>query len=81
MIQEIHNEEWYALFAPDGSFQALTLAPDFPTCVAAIRMLHKAGMGKSYHELCKERDFKILPILISVVQNGDENKPFQEMHN
>lgn len=77
-IQELHNQEMYALFAPDGSFQGMSLAPDFPTCCAMIKMMHKAGLGKSFHELMFLKGFKILPVKVSMVQNGDENKPFQK---
>lgn len=80
-IEELHNEEFYGLFAPDGSIQMMTLAPDFATCVAQIRLMHSYGMGQSYHELVKVRGFKILPVAITMVANGTENKPFQEMHN
>jgi hypothetical protein len=52
-IEELQNVEMYCLFAPDGSWQGMTLAPDFPTCVATMRMLHKAGLCQSFHELCK----------------------------
>ena len=80
-IEELHNEEFYALFSPDGSVQMMTLAPDFETCVALIRMLHEKKLGQSFHELVKVKGFKILPVSITMVANGDENKPFQEMHN
>ncbi|MCO5238850.1 MAG: hypothetical protein M9904_02235 [Chitinophagaceae bacterium] len=76
-IQEVTNESFYCLFAPDGTWQPMTLSPDFPMCVAIIRMMHKRGMSESFHELVKVRGFKILPIKISFVQDGDENKPFK----
>lgn len=76
IIQDVTSQEMYCLFAPDGSWQAMTLAPDFATCVAQLRMLHKVGMSESFHELVKVRGFKILPIKVSFVQSGDENKPF-----
>jgi len=75
-IEELKNEEMYCLFTPDGSAQLTTLAPDFPMCVAMIRMLHKAGMGESFHELLKVKGFMIMPVKVTIVQNGDENKPF-----
>lgn len=76
-IEEIKEEEWYALFAPDGSFQGMTLAPDFPTCVAVCKMMHKYKLGESFFELTR-RGFKVMPIKLTIVQNGDENKPFQK---
>ena len=77
IMEELFNEEMYALVAPDGSVQLGSINPDFPTCVAWIRMLHKVGMGKSFHELSM-KGFKILPVKITVTKNGDENKPFQK---
>lgn len=74
-IEEFENTEMYCLFAPDGSWQGMTLAPDFPTCVATIRMLHKHKMGQSFFELT-QKGFKVMPIKVTIVQNGDENKPF-----
>ena len=76
-IEEIKNEEWYALFATDGSFQGMTLAPSFEMCVAMIKMLHKAKMSESFHELVKVRGFKIMPIKLTILANGDENKAFE----
>ncbi len=75
-IQKVENEEMYCLFAPDGSFLSNTLSPDFPSCVAFIKMLHKKGLGKSFHQLCVVDGFKIMPVKVSLVINGDENKPF-----
>jgi hypothetical protein len=68
----------YCLFTPDGFWQPTTLSPDFPTCVGVIKMLHKAGLGKSLHELTVIGKFKILPIKISFIQDGDENKAFNK---
>lgn len=50
-IEPIINEEFYALVAPDGSVQTTTLAPDEAMCMAVVKMLHKAGMGQSWHQL------------------------------
>lgn len=77
-IEELENEEMYCLFAPDGSWQPSTLSEDFPTCVAFIQLLHKAGMGRSFHQLCTVQGFKILPVKVSMVQNGDENTAFSQ---
>jgi hypothetical protein len=76
-IEELNEEEMYCLFAPDGTWQPMTLAHDFPTCMAVIKLLHKAGLSKSFHELAVLKGFKVMPIKITMVQNGDENKPFQ----
>lgn len=74
-ITEVSNEEMYCLFAPDGTWQAMTLGPDFPSVVAQIKMLHKAKMVLSFHDLMM-KGYKILPVKVSMVQNGDEDKPF-----
>lgn len=76
-FEDVINEEMYVLVAPDGSWQAMTLASDFPTCVGVIKMLHKKGLSKSFHELLM-KGFKVLPVLVTMVQNGDENKPFSK---
>lgn len=77
-LEGINEEEWYALVAPDGSFQAMTLAPDLATCVAQIRMLHKAKMCESFHELLKVRGFEILPVKLTMIQNGTAEEGFQK---
>jgi hypothetical protein len=76
-IEELENEKMCALFAPDGSFQAMTLAPDFPSCVAQIKMLHGSRMCQSYHKLSLE-GFKILPVKITMIQDGTEEDLFNE---
>ncbi len=77
-LQEFIDEEMYALVAPDGSWQAMTLAPDFATCVAQIKMLHKCKMAESFHELVKVRGFEILPVKITMKQNGTAEEGFQK---
>lgn len=74
-IQEFKDEPMYALFANDGSWQGMTLAPDAASCIVLIKMLHKAKTSKSFHELSLS-GFKVMPIKVTIVQNGDENKPF-----
>jgi hypothetical protein len=51
MIQPINNQEFYALVAPDGNIQPSTLAEDEATCMGFLKLMHKAGMGMSWHEL------------------------------
>lgn len=75
-IEEIKNEDWYALFAPDGSIQGLTLAPDMATCVASIRMLHKARMSKSFFELTRD-GFEVMPVKLTILENGTAEEGFQ----
>ena len=76
-IQELQEEEMYCLFAPDGNWQGMTLAPDFASCVGVIKMLHKCKMGQSYHELSM-KGFKILPVTVSIPQNRDDHTPFKK---
>ena len=77
-IQELQNEEMHCLVAPDGSIQLTTLSPDFATCVAMIKLLYKGGLSKSYHEMCVVGKYKILPIKVSIIQKGTEDKPFRK---
>lgn len=76
VIEEIKDQPMCALFAPDGSWQGMTLAPDFPICLAQIKMLHKAGLSQSYHVL-STKGFKVMPIKITMTQAGDEETAFQ----
>ena len=80
-IEPVNKEPFYALFAPDGSFQCMSMAPDFPSCVAAIKMLHKAGLSKSFHQLIKIDGYKILPVLVTLEQCGDEDTAFKHGKN
>lgn len=77
MFEEVKEQEMYILVAPDGSWQGMTLAPDFETCVAVIKMMHSKGFGKSFHELVKIKGFQILPVIVSMKQMGDEESGFQ----
>lgn len=77
-LLEVQNEEMYVLVAPDGNWQAMTLAPDFATCVAQMKMLHKCKMAESFHELVKVRGFEILPVKVSMKQSGTEEEGFQK---
>lgn len=74
---EVKEEEMYVLVAPDGSWQGMTLAPDFATCIAMIKLMHSKGLSKSYHDLCKVNGFQILPVIVSMKQMGDEKSGFQ----
>ena len=77
-MQELKEEEMYVLVAPDGSWQAMTLAPDFPTCIAQIKMLHKCKMCESFHELVRVRGFEIVPVKVSMYQSGTAEEGFQK---
>lgn len=77
VFEEVKDEEMYVLVAPDGMWQGMTLSPDFETCLAVVKMLHKAGLSESFHELCKVKGFQILPVLVSMKQMGDEESGFQ----
>lgn len=75
-LEPIRNEEMYVLVAPDGTWQALTLSPGFPTCVAQIQLMHSKKLAKSYHEL-SIKGFQILPVRITIIQDGTEEEGFQ----
>jgi len=77
-FEEIQNEEMYVLVAPDGSCQLSTMAPDFPMCIAMVKLLHQKGISKSYHEMVVIGDYKIMPIKVTVVANGTEEEGFQK---
>lgn len=77
-IQEIKEENFCALFAPDGNIQPMTLAADMASCIAVITMLHKKKVCMSYHQL-SIKGFKILPIKLTVVQAGTENDAFNAL--
>lgn len=74
-MEELKEEKMYCLVAPDGSTQLSTLAPDYPMCLAMIRMLHQAGIGQNSEKLLNA-GFKILPVKVTITQDGDENEAF-----
>lgn len=78
-FKETHEENMCVLVAPDGSWQGMTLSSDYASCVAIIRLLHKAGMSESYHELVKVRGFEIMPVKVTVVQNGTAEELFRKI--
>lgn len=77
MIEEINQQEMWVLCAPDGSAQLPTLAPSPAACIGIVKMLHKAKMGRSCHELCVLSGFSILPVKLSLFRNGDGNEVFK----
>ena len=68
-IEPIINEEFYCLAAPDGSLQLSSLAPDLPMCMGFVKLLHKSGMGMSWHEL-KLKGFTYEKVKVTVVSDG-----------
>ncbi len=66
-MEEINQEPFYAWVAPDGTVQVTLLAPDEPTAIAVAKMWHKAGYGKSPHEM-KLSGFTIQPILLTITK-------------
>lgn len=80
-LEEIQSEEFYVLCAPDGAMQLTTLSPDFPTCVGMIKLLHKSGVSKSFHQMVNIDGYKILPVKVTIIQDGDENKAFKKTVN
>lgn len=77
ILEEVKEQEMCVLVAPDGSWQGMTLAPDFETCVGVMKLLHSKGLSKSFHELCVVKGFQILPVVVSIKQMGDEEAGFQ----
>lgn len=77
-LDELKNEEMYCLVAPDGSAQLTTLAPDFPTCLGMVKLLHSKGLGQSYHELCVLKGFQVLPVKVTILQNGTADEGFKK---
>lgn len=62
----------------EQQWQAMTLAPDFASCVAQIKMLHKAKLAESFHELVMVKGFEILPVKVTIMQNGTAEEGFQK---
>jgi hypothetical protein len=77
VLEELQNEQMYCLVAPDGSAQLTTLSPDFHTCVAMIKLLHSKGLGQSFHSLCNINGYEVLPVKVTMVQNGTAEDGFQ----
>jgi hypothetical protein len=73
-LQESHEQDMCVLVAPDGSWQAMTLSPDYASCLAMIRMMHKAGMIQSYHDLVKMKGFEIIPVKVTVIDSRPEEE-------
>jgi hypothetical protein len=78
-LTEMIDEEMCVLVAPDGSWQGMTLSPDYASCLAMIKMLHKAGMCQSYHDLVKMKGFEILPVKVTIAQNGTAEEGFKKL--
>lgn len=75
-FQKFENEGMVAQVAPDGHPQPMTLAEDFPTCVAVINLMAKCKMGQPFAELL-HKGFKILPVNLTMTQTGDEEEAFR----
>lgn len=75
-MENVISEEMYVLVAPDGTWQPTTLAHDFPTCVAQIKLMHKAGISKSYHEL-SIKGFQVLPVRVTAIQDRTQQEWLQ----
>ena len=76
-IQELHGALYYALIAPDGGIQMLTLSPDFASCALCIKTMHNAGLIQSFHELTKVKGFQILPVKLTV-ESVKEVQPLEK---
>lgn len=67
MLEPIINEEFYALIAPDGSIQTMTLAPDLTHCLAVVALLRSAKLVQSEREL-KTKEFKYQKVKVTITQ-------------
>ena len=77
-MEELNQEEMYCLVAPDGSPQLMTLAHDFPMCIAIIKLLAEAKMGQNAKKLFNQ-GFKVYPVKVTVTQNGEPDKAFKKV--
>lgn len=75
-VDEIMFEKMWAFIAPDGSVQPSTLAADLPECFALMKVMHKAGIGKSPNAMIRE-GFRIAPVRVTIIQDG----PIDEQSN
>lgn len=80
MKTELLNEEMYCLIAPDGTPQTMFLAPDVPSCIGLMRLLHKHGVSESFHVL-NLKGFKILPVSVTITQTGTEKEGYEAAIN
>lgn len=76
-MEEIHNESMYVMVAPDGNAQLTTLAPDFAMSLAMINVMADIGYSKPWVVLTTQ-GYKVLPVRVTITQDGDENKAFQK---
>lgn len=67
VIEPIIEEEFYCLTASDGSLQLGSLSPDLPTCMGFVKLLHKSGMGQSWHEL-KMKGFTYEKVKVTITR-------------
>lgn len=68
-IEPIINEEFYVWVAPDGTMQLTLMATDLPTCLAIAKLWHKAGLGKSPHEM-RMNGFTIEKVRVTIVPDN-----------
>lgn len=80
MKTELLNEELVCLIAPDGTPQTMFLAPDVPSCIGLMRMLHEAGLSESFHVL-NLNGFRILPVKAIITQTGTEKEGYEAAMN
>lgn len=76
-IEELKDEEMYVLCAPDGSIQLTTMAPDFQSCIAMCELLGRSNISQPLTKMF-EQGFCIMPVKITVVQNGTEAEGYKK---
>jgi len=76
-LDELKDEEMYCLVAPDGSAQLMSLAPEFAMCIGFTELLASAGISEPVAKLF-EQGYSILPVKVTIIQNGDAESGFQK---
>lgn len=76
-LDELKDYDMYVLVAPDGAPQVMTLAPDFAMCCASIELQASYGVCQPLGALF-DQGFSILPVKVTMVQNGTEEEGFQK---
>lgn len=75
-LDEMHEEEMYCLVAPDGTPQPMMMGEDFADVIGMAELLHSHGISESISNLMS-KGYKILPVKVTITQNGTEEEGFQ----
>ncbi|RIV20365.1 hypothetical protein DYU11_20145 [Fibrisoma montanum] len=72
-IDEMHQEDFFVLVAPDGTPQTATLGQDIPESFAITKLLAKAGYGQTPEALIRQ-GFRFMPVKLTITQNGPHDE-------